>query len=120
MVTNLLLFYGFFLITCGIAAFTFIGIKAKTALISGSLTGSMALVISYYSKMNFTMAKCAAIVLTAMLFCVFAWRATITFLKLLDLVSEKSEERKSKAIAFLIISLMAIISMLFFALLVTL
>lgn len=113
--SNLLFVYGLFLICCGLIAVVFIGMKAKTALLSGGTMGLMAMVIAYSSS-YFCYANEAGIFLTGALFCVFAWRSTKTLLTLLALVMDKHQDVKGKAIAFLIISLMAIVSLFVFIL----
>ena len=109
--SSLLLFYGFFLIACGITAVTFIGSKAKTALISGGTSGILAIVIGYFYCSGNVITVIAGILLPAMLFIVFCWRASKTFFTLLEMVSTRSSETNKKAIAFLIIGMMAIVSL---------
>jgi hypothetical protein len=108
----LLSFYGIFLICCGIASVIFIGPKAKTALISGGTSGAISVLIAYLISTQTAGAQLAGIIVCLALFCVFAWRSTKTLFKLLELVSLKSEEVNGKALAFLIISLMAVVSMM--------
>jgi hypothetical protein len=110
ILVNLLAFYGLFLIASGIVAVTFIGTKAKTALISGGTSGLLSLGISCLIYQNFTAAKYAGLVLSFALFCVFAWRCTMTLFKLFELIPVKHPELKGKGIAFLIIAQMAIVS----------
>lgn len=107
---NVMAFYGIFLISCGITAVTFIGPKAKTALISGGTSGLISLVISYLFFKNIQGAHIAGIILPLALFIVFSWRSTKTLFTLLDMVADRNPEVKAKAIAFLIISLMAVVS----------
>jgi hypothetical protein len=109
---TLLLFYGFFLISCGIASVIFIGPKAKTALISGGSSGLISICIGYFYSFDCWPIVIAGIALSLMLFIVFAWRSTKTFLKLIELIAAKDPETNTKAIAFLIISLMAVVSIL--------
>ena len=107
----LLLFYGFFLIACGIMAVTFIGSKAKTALISGGTSGILAITIGYFYCSENILMVIAGIFLPSMLFFVFCWRASKTFFMLLEMTSTQSPETNKKAIAFLIIGMMAIVSL---------
>jgi len=108
----LLLFYGFFLIACGITAVIFIGSKAKTALVSGGTSGILAIFIGYFYYSENILIKIAAILLPSILFVVFCWRSSKTFLILIDMISAQQQaEAKKKGIAFLIISLMAIVSL---------
>jgi uncharacterized membrane protein (UPF0136 family) len=106
----LLSFYGIFLICCGIASVIFIGPKAKTALISGGTSGAVSLLIAYLISTQTTGAQLAGIIVSLALFCVFAWRSTKTLFKVLELIPSQAEELKGKALAFLIISLMAVVS----------
>ena len=115
MLSNILLFYGIFLLSCGIVSVAFIGMKAKTALLSGGTAGFISFLISYSAMQNMSFSKWAALALTGMLFAVFSWRATVTFFNVLELATCKNEQLKAKAIAFLIISLMAIVSLMVFA-----
>ncbi len=117
---HLLLFYGLFLICCGIAAVVFIGFKAKTALISGGTSGGIALAIAYAASQGFEAARYAGIGLSLFLFVIFSWRVTKTLTLLLKWTAEKHEEVNSKAIAFLIIGLMAIVTLFVFTLQVVL
>lgn len=115
----LLLFYGCFLICCGITAVLFIGPKAKTALISGGSSGLISISVGYFYSIHNIGFALAAILIPLMLFFVFSWRSTKTFFKLIELISAKDAEVNAKAIAFLIISLMAVVSIFVVALQVT-
>jgi hypothetical protein len=118
-VYSLLTFYGLFLITCGIVSVIFIGLKAKTALMSGGMSGAFALGIAYWSYIGgYTHAHVAGILLTFALFVVFAWRSTKTLFKVFELIPSAHPDLKGKGIAFLIISLMAVTSIFIFSLLV--
>lgn len=116
VLANLILFYGLFLIVSGIAAVVFIGWKAKTALVSGGTTGSIALFISNMLSNDVRVFMYAALVLPIMLFVVFSWRATKTFFRLIEMIAESDEEVNLKAIAFMIIGMMAIVSLVVFML----
>jgi hypothetical protein len=107
----LLYFYGIFLIACGITAVIFIGPKAKTALISGGTSGVIAILIAYLISSDTAGAPLAGILLCTALFIVFAWRSTKTLFTLFELIPTGHKDLKGKGIAFLIISLMAIVSM---------
>ncbi len=111
VVVNLLTAYGVFLILCGIVSVIFIGLKAKTALISGGTSGVISIVISVLMFNQVTVAKYAGILVVAALFVVFSWRSTKTLFTLMEMISTSHEDRKGKAIAFLIISLMAVVSL---------
>jgi|SRR6478735_6272584 len=111
--SSVLFLYGSFLILCGIISVLFIGMKAKTALISGGTAGGLAILISYfvYSKTS-CFATSAGILLSLALFIVFSWRATKTLFSVFDLIQQKHEDLKGKGIAFLIIALMAVVSLI--------
>ena len=120
--TLILSFYGLFLISCGITAVSFIGLKAKTALVSGGTSGCVALIIAYLvSKNNDTQdARLIGIFLALALFVVFSWRTTKTLFSLFEMIPQAKEGLKGKGIAFLIIGLMAIVSLGVFTALVIL
>lgn len=103
-------FYGLFLICCGITAVSFIGKKAKTAMVSGGTSGLISFVIAFLFYSKTPGAVVAGIVVPLALFIVFCWRSTKTFFLLADLIAARHEDVKGKAIAFLIISLMAVVS----------
>ncbi len=107
---QLLFFYGIFLISCGIIAVIFIGLKAKTALVSGGTSGCISILIAYLVSKDITGAQVAGILLAFALFVVFSWRVTKTFYALLDMIPSSHPDLKGKSIAFLIIGLMAIVS----------
>lgn len=110
--TSLLTFYGVFLILCGIVSVVFIGMKAKTALVSGGVSGAMTLLLAWMVSNDINSARIGGLILAFLLFCVFAWRSTKTFFKIFELLQAPtpSEELKGKGIAFLVISLMAVVS----------
>lgn len=110
-IATLLFCYGFFLIACGITSVIFIGLKAKTALVSGGLSGLIAIGIGYLISNQNSIAPIAGIGLTFLLFGVFAWRCTKTLFKVLELTATQHADVKGKAIAFLIIGLMAVVSL---------
>lgn len=113
----ILTFYGFFLITCGIVSVIFIGLKAKTALISGGTSGAIALGIGFWHyNGGASNAWIAGLLLTLALFCVFSWRSTKTLFKVFELIPTNDPDLKGKGIAFLIISLMAVVSIFVFIL----
>lgn len=111
-ISILLFFYGLFLVLCGVTSVIFIGLKAKTALASGGLSGLMAIGTGHLIYNQTNGAAVAGIVLTLLLFGVFAWRSTKTLFKVLELTTTQHTDLKGKAIAFLIISLMAVVSLL--------
>jgi hypothetical protein len=113
----LLAFYGIFLITCGIVSVIFIGLKAKTALMSGGMSGALGLGIAYWSHTGGGLyAAIAGMLLTPALFCVFSWRSIKTLFKVFELIPTAHPDLNGKGIAFLIISLMAVVSLFVFVL----
>jgi hypothetical protein len=110
--TTLLTFYGVFLILCGITAIIFIGMKAKTALVSGGTAGVAALLLAKLVSQNTPSGRVGGLLLAFLLFIVFSWRSTKTLFKIFELVQAPtpSGELKGKGIAFMIISLMAVVS----------
>ncbi|MFD0999658.1 hypothetical protein ACFQ21_10085 [Ohtaekwangia kribbensis] len=116
-VVTLLYFYGSFLIICGIVSVIFIGLKAKTALISGGMSGCISLFIGYLIFSDVAAARLAGIFISLALFCVFSWRSTKTLFRIFEIQqSSVHDELKGKGIAFLIISLMAVVSVFVLAL----
>jgi uncharacterized membrane protein (UPF0136 family) len=111
----LLSFYGLFLILCGILSVSFIGKKAKTALISGGTSGALSLLIAFFMSQMKGWSFIAGILLTLALVVVFAWRATKTLFALFKMIQEADKDLKVKGIAFLIISLMCVVSITTFA-----
>jgi hypothetical protein len=118
ILTPLLYFYGFFLIVCGVVSVIFIGAKAKTAVMSGGTSGVISIVIGYLISIDTNGARMAGIVVSLALFIVFAWRSAKTLFKIFELIPSASgqDELKGKGIAFLIISLMAVVSIVVFML----
>jgi hypothetical protein len=110
--TSLLTLYGVFLILCGIVSVVFIGMKAKTALASGGISGVVALLMAWLISRDIDSGRIGGIALAIMLFLVFSWRSTKTLFKIFELlqVPTPGDELKGKGIAFLIISLMAVVS----------
>ncbi len=116
LLINLLAFYGLFLICCGVTAVIFIGLKAKTALVSGSTSGCISLLIAYLISHNNQNARWAGLVLALALFVVFSWRATKTLFSIFEMIPSSHVDLKGKGIAFLIIGLMAVVSIVVFCL----
>jgi uncharacterized membrane protein (UPF0136 family) len=109
-IPSLLFWYGSFLILCGITSVMLIGMKAKTALISGGLSGVIAITIGHFISQGSTVAQALGIFVCLALLIVFCWRSAKTLFTVFDLVPERHPDLKGKAIAFLIISLMAVVS----------
>ena len=108
----LLHFYGIFLMACGIISVVFIGMKAKTALASGGTAGLIALLIGNMVSTHPVGATWAGIALSLVLLIVFSWRSAKTLFKTVELIPTSHPDLKGKCIAFLIISLMAVVSMM--------
>ena len=109
-VPSLLFYYGVFLISCGIISVTLIGMKAKTALASGGISGIIAITIGHFVSQGSIVAQIAGLILCLLLFGVFCWRSAKTLFTLFELIPERHPDLKNKGIAFLIISLMAVVS----------
>jgi hypothetical protein len=110
--SHILYCYGAFLILCGITAVIFIGMKAKTALASGGTSGVLSITVAYFADQGSEFLLLAGLVLSFALFCVFAWRSTKTLHTIFKLIPAQHPDLPGKGIAFLIISLMAIVSLL--------
>jgi hypothetical protein len=110
MVYSLLMIYGVFLIGCGIVSVALIGMKAKTALASGGTSGVIALTLGWLIMNQNNTAQVFAIAFTGILFVVFSWRSAKTLFKIFELVPLAHADLQGKGIAFLIISLMAVVS----------
>lgn len=109
-VPSLLFYYGVFLISCGIISVTLIGMKAKTALASGGISGIIAITIGHFISEGSTVAQVAGLLLCLLLFGVFCWRSAKTLFTVFELIPERHPDLKNKGIAFLIISLMAVVT----------
>jgi hypothetical protein len=109
-VSLLLFVYGTFLILCGIVAVIFIGIKAKTALASGGTSGVISIFIGWLVGNDTAGAQWAGIMVSFALLIVFSWRSTKTLHKVFELIPSRHPDLNGKGIAFLVISLMAVVS----------
>ena len=116
VLVHLLTFYGLFLILSGIVSVAFIGMKAKTALVSGGTAGTLSLLTAYLVSEQHGYAGYIGLFLALALFVVFSWRATKTLFRLFEIIPTGHEDLKGKGIAFLIISLMAVVSLVVFML----
>ena len=110
-VPSLLFYYGVFLILCGIVSVALIGWKAKTALVSGGISGCVAVTFGHFISQGSHVAQVAGLLLCFALFGVFCWRSAKTLFIVIELIPERHPDLKGKAIAFLIISLMAVVSL---------
>ena len=84
-----LIFYGCFLIVMGLAGYLPNPEKAKTALMSGGTFGALSILWGVLGARGVRWSLPAAIVTTGFLALVFAWRATVGWLAVLDGQSEK-------------------------------
>ena len=109
---TLLFYYGTFLILCGVASVIFIGMKAKTALASGGVSGIAAISLGHLLSTGANAGFWGGVLLSFVLFCVFSWRSTKTLFAIFDLIPSKHADLRGKGIAFLIISLMGVVSIM--------
>lgn len=103
---NLFLFYGIFLIVCGILTVTFLGFKAKTGLLSGSICGTIAIALAYWMRGGRKIAYFGGLAYGIIMLGIFAWRGGVTFMKLVSMISVVHEDMRIKAAGFLIIAMM--------------
>ena len=111
-IPSLLFYYGAFLILCGIVSVMLIGMKAKTALASGGLSGVIMITIGHFISHDSMAAQIAGLLVCFALFVVFCWRSAKTLFAIFELIPQRHPDLKGKAIAFLIISLMAVVSVI--------
>ena len=78
------------------------------------MSGGLSFLIAYLIFHQVPGAKLAGVIFSFALFIVFAWRSTKTLFSIFDMIEKSQEGIKSKGIAFLIISLMALISLIIF------
>ena len=109
-IPSLLFYYGLFLICSGIGAVVLIGFKAKTALASGGISGVIAITIGHFVSQGSGVAQIAGVIICLALFIIFCWRSAKTLFMVFELIPERHQDLKGKGIAFLIISLMAVVS----------
>ncbi len=76
--------YGVFLFLCGLIGYLSNPAAAKTALISGSAFGGLAVVWGLLLGKGFGFAKWAALVTTLLLCGVFTWRSIASWQKVMD------------------------------------
>lgn len=100
-----LIFYGLFLILCGLLGFLSNPEKAKTALMSGGTFGALSIVWGVLGARGFRWSQPAALTTTSLLALVFAWRASVGWLAVLD-------GRREKLFASSLITLMLVASVL--------
>jgi uncharacterized membrane protein (UPF0136 family) len=79
-----LISYGVFLFLCGLAGYLSNPVAAKTALISGSVFGTLSLIWGLLLGKGFGFAKWAALATTLLLCAVFSWRSFASWQKVLN------------------------------------
>ena len=84
-----LIIYGAFLALMGLVGFLSNPEKAKTALMSGGTFGALSILWGVLGARGVRWSLAAAIVTTSFLALVFAWRASVGWLAVLDGKSEK-------------------------------
>ena len=84
-----LIFYGAFLILMGLLGYLSNPEKARTALMSGGTFGALSILWGVLGARGVRWSWPAALVTTGFLALVFAWRATVGWLAVLDGKSEK-------------------------------
>jgi uncharacterized membrane protein (UPF0136 family) len=84
-----LIFYGGFLILCGLLGYLSNPEKAKTALMSGGTFGALSIVWGVLGARGFRWSLPAALATTGLLTLVFAWRASVGWLAVLNGKREK-------------------------------
>ena len=84
-----LIFYGGFLVLAGLAGYQSNPEKAKTALMSGGTFGALSILWGVLGARGVRWSLPAAIVSTGLLALVFAWRAGVGWLAVMDGHSEK-------------------------------
>jgi uncharacterized membrane protein (UPF0136 family) len=92
--------YGVFLFACGVAGFLSNPTAAKTALISGSVFGGLAVLWGVLLAKGNGFAKWAALGMSVMLCGIFGWRSTASWQAVMD--------GKPKEFAAILISIMLI------------
>lgn len=84
-----LILYGGFLIVMGLFGYLSNPEKAKTALMSGGTFGALSILWGVLGARGFAWSRWAALLSTAFLAVVFAWRATVTWSAIIQGNSEK-------------------------------
>jgi uncharacterized membrane protein (UPF0136 family) len=109
----LFFFYGLYMIVCGIIPLFFLGQAARSAFVSGVVTGGLAIVFAYFLHQGRLWAFWAGNLLAVFLLGIFAFRASASFLRLVDLIAYgDSFQLPEKAVGFLILSSMFLISLI--------
>lgn len=90
---SLLFYYGTFLILCGIVSVSLIGWKAKTALLSGGVSGVVSITFGHFISQGSPVAQVAGILLCVALFAVFCWRSTKTLFTVFELIPDRHPDK---------------------------
>ncbi len=86
---NWIIAYGCFLIVCGAAGYLSNPQKAATALMSGGTFGALSIFWGWLLARGVAWSRWAAAATTSLLVVVFTWRASVSWLAILDGNSEK-------------------------------
>lgn len=80
---------------------------------SGGMSGLLSILIAYFIGKGSAYGSVLGLTLPGALFIVFAWRSTKTLFRIFELLLDQTDKKElnGKGIAFLIISLMAITSL---------
>lgn len=106
-------FYGLYMIICGIIPFFFVGPSAKSAVVSGLISALLAFACGYFLFQGRLWAFWAGNLLVLFLLGIFAWRASASFIRLVDLIAYgDSFQLPEKALAFLILSSMFLMTLI--------
>lgn len=83
---------------------------------SGGLSGAINIATGYFVASGSSLAPWIGIVVSLGLLIVFSWRSAKTLFKVFELIPSNHPDLHGKGIAFLIISLMAVVSVVVFML----
>ena len=84
-----LILYGAFLILAGLVGYLSNPEKAKTALMSGGLFGTLSILWGILEMRGFSWSKMVALATTGFLALIFTWRSSVGWLAVIDGKSEK-------------------------------
>jgi uncharacterized membrane protein (UPF0136 family) len=106
-------FYGIYMIVCGILPFFFVGPSARSAFVSGIFSAGLAFTCGYFLNQGRQWAFWLGNLLALFLLGIFAWRASVSFLRLVDLIAYgDSFQLPEKALSFLILLSMFLMSLI--------
>jgi hypothetical protein len=105
-------FYGLFLIAGGLLSIGLMGMKAITALLVAGGFGFIALVAGHFMNLQKGWAFLLGAAQTLVLIPLFGWRASKSFMEMIDMLqSAQNTLMQDKALAFLIIAPMFILTL---------